>query len=84
MREAFRVYDPDGTGHVDPSALRLVLAGLGHGEVTDDDLSVLLQAAGADADGRVSLESFRAIASGSSRRRSSCAVARSRQKQLSK
>lgn len=71
MREAFRVYDPDGTGHVDPSALRRVLAGLGHGEVTDDDLSVLLQAAGADADGRVSLESFRAIASGSSRRRSS-------------
>lgn len=54
VAEAFKAYDPDGTGFVDPSALRIIFAGLGFGDLTADDITILVEAADADGDGRVS------------------------------
>ena len=58
-REAFKAYDPNGTGYVDTETLRTIFSSLGYGEITDDDLAVLVETADVDNDGRVSLEDFR-------------------------
>ena len=34
---------------------------MGYGEITDDDLTVLVEAADADGDGKISLEDFRGM-----------------------
>ena len=58
-REAFKAYDPHGTGFVDADTLRTIFSSLGYGEITDDDLSVLIETADVDRDGRISVEDFR-------------------------
>jgi Ca2+-binding EF-hand superfamily protein len=59
VRDAFRVYDPNDTGYLDENALRGVLERLGYGEITKEDMEVLIRTADCDGDGRVSLEDFR-------------------------
>lgn len=61
VKEAFKVYDPHGTGYVDNATLRSIFENLGYGEITDDDLDVLVQTADGDKDGRISLEDFRGM-----------------------
>ena len=58
-KEAFKAYDPNGTGFVDTETLRTIFSSLGYGEITDDDLAVLIETADVDRDGRISLEDFR-------------------------
>lgn len=58
VKEAFRVYDPTGQGHVDPAILRDFFQTLGFGEIPEDDKK-LLEMADADGDGRIGLEDFR-------------------------
>ena len=58
MKEAFKVYDPQGTGFVDHETLRSIFENLGYGEITDEDLAVLIGCADVDGDGRISLDDF--------------------------
>jgi Ca2+-binding EF-hand superfamily protein len=62
-KEAFRVYDPQGTGFVDTSVLRTIMQQLGYGALDDSDLEILVRTADVDGDGRVSLADFRAMLS---------------------
>ena len=58
-KEAFKAYDPNNTGFVDTETLRTIFSSLGYGEITDDDLAVLVETADMDHDGKISLEDFR-------------------------
>ena len=59
VAEAFSVYDPDGTGFVDIDILGEVFRKLDFGDITSDDLNVLVATADADGDGKISLADFR-------------------------
>jgi Ca2+-binding EF-hand superfamily protein len=59
VKEAFKVYDPHDTGYVDPEVLKGIMARMGYGEMTKDDMEVLIKTADVDADGKISLEDFR-------------------------
>merc|ERR1712166_1335486 len=61
VKEAFKVYDPNNTGFADPEILRNIFKQLDYGDITDEDLQVLIQAADVDGDGRISLEDFRGM-----------------------
>lgn len=61
VAEAFKVYDPDGTGFVDTDVLRSMFENLGFGEVTDDDLMILIETGDVDKDGKISLSDFRGM-----------------------
>jgi Ca2+-binding EF-hand superfamily protein len=59
VAEAFKAYDPENTGFVDQDVLRNVFENLGFGQITDDDMKILLETGDVDQDGRISLEDFR-------------------------
>ena len=59
MAEAFKVYDPEGTGFVDTTVLKAIFENLGFGEISEDDLAVLTETGDVDGDGRISLMDFR-------------------------
>ena len=59
VREAFRVYDPNNTGYVDRDVLATVMGRMGYGEMTPEDMQVLITTADIDGDGLISLEDFR-------------------------
>ena len=59
VKEAFRVYDPNGTGFVDTDVLKQIMHRMGYGEMSRDDMEVLVKTADKDNDGRISLEDFR-------------------------
>ncbi len=59
--EAFKVYDPEGTGYADIDIMRQVFEGLGYTDLTGDDLEVLVEVADHDHDGLVSIHDFRAM-----------------------
>lgn len=56
-----QTYDPEGTGFMDAEILRSVFDSLGFGQMSDEDLAVLVEAADGDGDGRVSVEDFRGL-----------------------
>jgi hypothetical protein len=47
------------TGFIDLEVFREILANLGFGDITEQDVQTLVEAADADGDGRVSLADFR-------------------------
>eukprot|EP00611_Tribonema_gayanum_P000952 TRINITY_DN1071_c0_g1_i2.p1 TRINITY_DN1071_c0_g1~~TRINITY_DN1071_c0_g1_i2.p1 ORF type:complete len:107 (-),score=28.53 TRINITY_DN1071_c0_g1_i2:127-447(-) len=59
VAEAFKAYDPDGTGYVDMEVLRTFFSNLGFGDINNDDLAILVEAADVDGDGRISLNDLR-------------------------
>ena len=59
VKEAFKVYDPSGTGFVDNDTLRSIFESIGYGEISDEDLGVLIETTDVDRDGRISLDDFR-------------------------
>jgi len=61
MAEAFKAYDPQGTGYVDTEVLRNVFQNLGFGEITDEDLQILVETGDVDGDGKISLADFRGM-----------------------
>ena len=52
VAEAFKVYDPEGTGFVDTTVLKAIFENLGFGEISEDDLAVLTETGDVDGDGR--------------------------------
>ena len=40
VKEAFRVYDPNGTGFVDVDVLKQIMSRMGYGEMSKDDVEV--------------------------------------------
>ena len=50
---------------MDNETLRRIFEDLGYGEITDEDLEVLVETADMDKDGRISLEDFRTMMGGS-------------------
>ena len=61
LAEAFKAYDPHDTGYVDTDVLRSVFQNLGFGEITDEDLQILVETGDVDGDGKISLEDFRGM-----------------------
>ena len=59
VAEAFKVYDPHSTGFVDSEILRSIFQNLGFGEISDEDLGILVETGDKDKDGRISLQDFR-------------------------
>jgi len=59
VKEAFKVYDPNGTGYVDMSVIKECFSSLGYGDVSDDDIKIIMDTADADKDGRIGIEDFR-------------------------
>lgn len=61
VAEAFKVYDPGNTGYVQPNVLKDIFRRLGFEDLSQEDMTVLLETADVDGDGRISLEDFRAM-----------------------
>eukprot|EP01060_Flectonema_neradi_P018573 TRINITY_DN2543_c0_g1_i1.p1 TRINITY_DN2543_c0_g1~~TRINITY_DN2543_c0_g1_i1.p1 ORF type:complete len:210 (+),score=57.73 TRINITY_DN2543_c0_g1_i1:66-632(+) len=61
IKEAFKVYDPQESGFVDPEVLQSIMSRMGYGEMTKEDMDVLVKTADVDGDGRISLEDFRSM-----------------------
>ncbi len=59
VAEAFKIYDPADTGFIDLDVFREILANLGFGDITEQDVQTLVDTADCDGDGRVSLSDFR-------------------------
>ena len=55
MRQAFRVFDKDGNGYVDAKEVRHTMKELGI-ELSDQDVSAMMKAAGVEEDGRIYYE----------------------------
>ena len=64
--EAYKAYDPRGTGYISKENIEKVFSNLGFPVLTDGDLDVLLSVADTDNDGKVSFDDFRAILSNTS------------------
>uniref|UniRef100_A0A7S0U1V1 EF-hand domain-containing protein n=2 Tax=Hemiselmis andersenii TaxID=464988 RepID=A0A7S0U1V1_HEMAN len=63
VKEAFKVYDPHDTGFVDMDILKGIFVNLGFGDITPDDVQVLIETADVDNDGKISLADFRKMVS---------------------
>eukprot|EP01065_Artemidia_motanka_P039042 TRINITY_DN47880_c0_g1_i1.p2 TRINITY_DN47880_c0_g1~~TRINITY_DN47880_c0_g1_i1.p2 ORF type:complete len:217 (+),score=82.28 TRINITY_DN47880_c0_g1_i1:60-653(+) len=59
VKEAFKVYDPHDTGFVDTDMLKQIMSRMGYGDMTKEDMEVLIKTADVDGDGKISLEDFR-------------------------
>ena len=63
VKEAFRVYDPNNTGFVDTETLSQIMSRMGYGDMSKEDMDVLIKTADIDGDGKISLEDFRSMLS---------------------
>lgn len=52
IREAFRVFDKDGNGHISAPELRHVMANLGE-KLTDEEIDEMIREADIDGDGQI-------------------------------
>uniref|UniRef100_A0A7S2DSQ3 EF-hand domain-containing protein n=1 Tax=Alexandrium andersonii TaxID=327968 RepID=A0A7S2DSQ3_9DINO len=59
VKEAFKVYDPHGTGFIDMDVVKTFFKELGYGDISDEDAKIILETADGDKDGRIGLEDFR-------------------------
>ena len=55
IREAFRVFDKDGTGYISSADLRHVMANLGE-KLTDQEIDKMMRQVDVDGDGQVNIE----------------------------
>jgi len=60
VKQAFRVFDKDGSGYVSSSELKLVMQRLGV-DFSDDELEEMVLEADIDGDGQVCFEEFYAM-----------------------
>ncbi|KAJ9466306.1 Calmodulin [Diplonema papillatum] len=59
--EAFKTFDPESTGYLDPVVLRNIMRQMGYGEMSDEDLAILIQTADANKDGKIDITDFRGM-----------------------
>ncbi|KAG5468595.1 hypothetical protein CUR178_01429 [Leishmania enriettii] len=59
--EAFRIYDPRNSHYVEEDVLSCIMARVGFGELSEEELAVLVSTADFDGDGRISLQDFRRL-----------------------
>lgn len=57
IREAFKVFDKDGSGRISAGELRYVMTTLGE-KLTDEEVSDMIREADQDGDGEINLEEF--------------------------
>ena len=57
LKEAFRVFNPDGTGLISAAELRQVMVSLGE-KYTDEEVDEMIREADLDGDERISYEEF--------------------------
>ena len=60
IREAFQLFDADGTGTIDASEMELVLKGLGFTDFNERDVREMVKAIDTDGSGRVEYPEFEA------------------------
>lgn len=61
VAESFEALDPTASGYAENELLRKIFRNLGFGELTDEELEILIQTCDADKDGRIGLEDFRSL-----------------------
>jgi Ca2+-binding EF-hand superfamily protein len=59
--EAFRILDPSNSGFLSTERLKKTFRNLGYGDLTDDELAVLVKTGDSDGDGKIGLEDFRML-----------------------
>jgi len=57
IREAFRVFDKDGSGQISADEMRSVMANLGE-NLTDEEIDEMIREADVNGDGEVDFEEF--------------------------
>lgn len=65
LKEAFRVFDKDGSGYIEWEELKYVMQGTGE-PLTDEEVTAMMQEADKDGDGRIDYEEFVAMMTGES------------------
>lgn len=63
VAEAFKVYDPEGTGYANIDVMKAIFEKLGFDELSDEDVEILVETADTDRDGKISLDDFRGMLS---------------------
>lgn len=64
VAEAFKLYDQNDEGTIDPERLREIFKIYGMTDIADEDISLLVKTADIDGDGKISLEDFRIMLEG--------------------
>lgn len=67
VAEAFKLFDPRGSGGVSTEKLREVFSRCGLGELSDEELGILMTAGDLDGDGTIGLGDFRGVMDASRR-----------------
>lgn len=59
IQQAFGLYDPKGTGFVDPALLGEMMERLGYGNLNEEDMKILIETIDADGDGKIGIDDFK-------------------------
>lgn len=58
VREAFRVFDPDGQGHIRTQEVRLALRHLSDRKLNDEEIEEMMKMIDPDCDGKIDYQAF--------------------------
>ena len=61
FKEAFAILDPTGKGFISEERLKKIFSNLGYGELTEEELQLLISTGDADKDGQIGLSDFMAL-----------------------
>ena len=63
VQEVFKMLDPTGLNYIAEERLKKIFSNLGYGDLTDEELRLLIQTGDNDGDGKIGLEDFRLLSS---------------------